>query len=167
MTSWELTSTIVSIMTVAILAAAAIAAVIQIRHLRASNQLEGFLAISRELDSPELLRARAFVEFELSKKLADTSYREELLSGRVDLMEHPEIRIGNFWERMGALIRHGVLDEPIFYDFFARRCVGRWHDLLPVVELVRHNDPLMWGDFQYIAIRCQEYLDRQQRGGSW
>jgi hypothetical protein len=165
--SWELISVVVSIVSAAILAAAAIAAVIQIRHLRAGNQLEGFLAISRELDSPELLHARAFVELELSKKLADNSYREELLSGRIDLTQHPEIRIGNFWEKMGALIRHGVLEAPIFYDFFAHRCVGRWRDLLPVVELVRQNDPLMWGDFQYIAARCQEYLNQRHRGGSW
>jgi hypothetical protein len=165
--SWESISAVVSIVSVAVLAAATIAAVVQIRHLRAGNQLEGFLEISRGLESPELLHARAFVELELPKKLADHQYREELLSGRFDVLQHPETRIGNFWEKMGPLIRHGVLEAPIFYDFFAHRCALRWHQLLPVVELVRQNDPLMWGDFQYIAERCQTYLDQRRRGGSW
>jgi len=69
--SWEALTAVVSVASVVVLAAAAIAAVIQIRHLRAGNQLEGFLEVSRELESPELLTARAFVELELADRLKD------------------------------------------------------------------------------------------------
>ena len=165
--SWEALTAVVSVVSVVVLAAAAIAAVVQIRHLRAGNQLEGFLEVSRELESPELLTARAFVELELPNKLKDAVYREELSSGRFDLMKHPEVRIANFWEKMGALIRHGVLEAPLFFDFFAHRCVVRWQQLRPVVELMRQNDALMWADFEHIAGRCQRYLDLGRRGGSW
>ena len=165
--SWEALTAVVSVASVVVLAAAAIAAVIQIRHLRAGNQLEGFLEVSRELESPELLRARAFVELELVDRLKDDVYRQELISGRFDLMRHPEIRIANFWEKMGALIRHGVLDAPLFFDFFAHRCAVRWEQLRPVVELMRQRDAFMWADFEHIADRCRRYLDLGRRGGSW
>ncbi len=164
---WEALTAVVSVVSVVVLAAAAIAAVIQIRHLRAGNQLAGFLDVSRELESPELLKARAFVELELKDRLNDEVYRDELVSGRFDLTRHPEIRIANFWEKMGALIRHGVLDAPLFFDFFAHRCVMRWQQLRPVVELMRQRDASMWGDFEYLAGLCQRYLDSGRHGGSW
>jgi hypothetical protein len=165
--SWEALSTIGSLIAAPVLAAAAVAAVIQIRHLRAGNQLEGFLAISREIESPELLSARAFVEMDLPQKLNEDSYREELRNGRFDLLKHPEVRIANFWEKMGALIRHGVLDAPIFLDFFGHRCALRWRQLAPVAELVRQNDPLIWREFEYLAGVCERYVAQRQHGGSW
>jgi hypothetical protein len=165
--SWEALTAVVSVASVVVLAAAAIAAVIQIRHLRAGNQLEGFLEVSRELESPELLTARAFVELELADRLKDGVYREELVSGTFDLMRHPEVRIANFWEKMGALIRHGVLDAPLFFDFFAHRCALRWEQLRPVVELMRQRDAFLWVDFEHIAGLCQRYLVSGRRGGSW
>ena len=49
--SLELVNTIATMTTAAVIGATAIAALVQLRHLRAANQITALLAVQNELDS--------------------------------------------------------------------------------------------------------------------
>lgn len=162
--SWEALSAIGSLGSAVIIAATAIAAIVQIRHLRAATQLEGFLSLMTEVFDPELVAAGTFIERDLSAKLADERYRQELAGGTYDFVGHPEIRIGRFWEKVGALARRGLIDKPLFLDYNASICPRHWRQLDEVVKLVRQTNPLRWEQFEYLAGLCERYHEGRTRG---
>ena len=74
----EALSTAAAIGTFLVIAATAIAALIQLRHLRVSNQLQGLLAILSLPYEPILHESFEFVSHELEARLRDPEFRHEL-----------------------------------------------------------------------------------------
>lgn len=121
----------------------------QIRQLRASRQLAGFLEIVRAFHSPDIQAEQ---------------YRNELSSFVADTYSHPELLLREFWEYVGALMRHHVIDEPLFLDYFTVPCRLDWSRLEAVTELLRKENPYMSEEFEYVATLCDEWFLSRQRG---
>lgn len=162
--NWEALSAIGSFLSAAVIAATAIVAVIQIRQLRASNQLEGFIELFRELEAPDMVAAEEFIEGDLPERLQDPKFRQELISGQFIPSRHPELVIGSFWERTGALIRHGVLDKELFLDYAGDVCPRHWQLLGDVAKLRRQREPLIWEQFENLVILCERYREMRRHG---
>ena len=160
--AWEIVSTLASVVTTLVIAATAIAAVIQIRQLKLATQLEGFLALHREFQSPEMYLAREYVAQELPRKLEDDAYRDELQTGVAFTQNHPELLLGNFWEKVGTLVRTGMLDPNLYLETGAYRCLEARRQLEVVVELRRRTEPLQWAGFDHIAALSREYLKKNE-----
>src|SRR5579864_7735935 len=119
--SFELLNTLAQIATFLVIGTTAIAAIIQLRHLRASNQLGALLALQRDFDSPDLQEAFRFVQRELTFKMEDRAFREEIARiGFIDVRTHPEIKVCNWFNEIGALLKNGLVDETAFMDLFSR-----------------------------------------------
>jgi hypothetical protein len=166
--SWEAMSAIGTFVTAFILAAASIAAIVQIKHLRAANQLTAFLEINRVLNSDEFQAAVAFVFKELPNRLRDGEFVKELTGTEpLDRRKHPEIWLGDFWDQLGALIHLGVLEAPLFLATNMYVCPVHWQKLLPVVEFVRRDDPRIWLEFENLAKLCDKYARKLSIGAPW
>lgn len=150
-----------SVATTVVIAATAIAALIQIRQLKLATQLEGFLALHREYGSPEMYASRQYVAEELPLRLRDESYRRELVSGSAFSGRHPELILGNFWEKVGALVNTGMLEPNLYLETGAYRAVEAWNQLEDVIKLRRKAEPLQWASFDHIARLSREYLERR------
>ena len=74
--SLELINTLAALVTVSIVAATAIAALVQLRHLHAANQIHALLAVAEKLDSPEFTAALTTMNGGLEAALADQEFRE-------------------------------------------------------------------------------------------
>ena len=151
-------------MSTAVIAATAIAAFIQIKHLRASNQVEGFNEHFRELFSTTLTESVAFIEGELQERLKDETFRRELSTGGSNWQRHPELRIGAFWEKTGTLLQHGWLDKELFLDYAGDVCPRHWLLLSEVCRLRREREPLIWERFEYLVKECERYKERRHHG---
>lgn len=158
--SWEIISTAASVVTTLVIAATAIAAVVQIRQLKLATQLEGFLALHQEYASDEMHSSRAYVANELPKKLTNDAYRDELISGSAFAGDHPELILGNFWEKIGTLVRTGMLEPKLYLETGAYRCLEAWSQLETVVELRRMREPLQWAGFDHIVALSRDYLEK-------
>ena len=162
MTSEGITAASAAITTL-VIAATAIAAVVQIRQLKLATQLEGFLALHREYGSPEMYIAREYVANELPKRLLDQKYRDELEGGAAFSGTHPELVVGNFWEKVGTLVSTGLLAPNLYLETGAYRVIEAWDQLGDVIALRRKKEPLQWAGFDHIVRLSREYLD--SRGG--
>ena len=158
--TWEAISTTATVVTTLVIAATAIAAIIQIRQLKLATQLEGFLALHREYGSPEMYAVREYVKNELPKRLGDASYREELEKGGAFTATHPELILGNFWEKVGGLVSTGLLDPNLYLEMGAYRAIEAWEQLTEVIELRRRSEPLQWAGFDHIVKLSRAYLER-------
>ena len=132
----ELWSTVASIGTFIVIAMTAMAALVQLRHMRSANQVAGLQNFMNSYEGPELRDAFHFVRTELKKRLEDPAFRRELRSGNVDRFKHPEVVIGNFFDQWGIYYRSSAIDRRSFMRVNAGIVVNFWRRLEPVVAMV-------------------------------
>jgi hypothetical protein len=155
--TWEAVTAVASLITTLVIAVTAIVAMVQIRHLRAANQLAAAMALMSELET--LVDARTFVANTLELKLKDPAFRASLASNKFSRREHLEIMLGNYWEKFGILLRQGLLDKQLFLDWGAQGCLRDWRQLREVTALIRGPSPQVWRDFEYLAHMAAIHLD--------
>jgi hypothetical protein len=163
---FEVLNVVASVGTFVVLAATGFAALIQLRHLRASNQLGALLSLERDFSSPDLQQSFRFVQRELDYRLGDPNYRAELARiGFVDSTAHPEINVCNWFNEMGALLKNNLVDESAFMDLFSRLAVQYWEILSPVVAIMRRRrGDGQYHNFEYLAIRARRWLSTHPAG---
>ncbi len=160
---------VAAFVTLMLLALTTIAALVQLRHLRASNDLAAVLAIERDFRSPQIQSALVYAQHQLPGRMEDPAYRRELgTPGYVDPQAHPEMTLCNWFNRTGALVRAGLVKEELFLDSFARLVVYYWQVLGPVVAVFRRaRGAGQYAGFEYLAYRAERHLaaPRSARGG--
>ncbi len=147
--------------TFVVIAATAAASLVQLRHLRAANQVAAVRTLLEEYEGAELRDAFHFVRTELARRLEDPVFREELLTGRYDRFRHPEITICNFFDKWGSYYREGVIDRRAFMRMMAGVTVGFWKTLEPAITLIAadSNDiNTAFEHFEYITVEARSWL---------
>ena len=169
--SLEVVNTIAQMTTAAVIGATAIAALVQLRHLRAANQITALLAVQNELDSPDYREAEVLVRENLSDVLADPEFcRFEIsMSRRAPLPKadkrHVEVRqaanlIGNTFENIGSMVKNGILDQRLVMDIYSWIIYGYWQRLSGLIALARvaADEPAIYENFEYVAALAKRYL---------
>jgi hypothetical protein len=169
----ELVNTIASIVTTIVIGATAIAAVAQLRHLRAGNQSAALLTIENLFDQPDNVSARDIVRYELSAALADPDFRTYLFespSGK-HLKEVPaefvRLRraaalVANRYEVLGTLVKNRVVAEEPFMDILGALVNLDWNLLEAFIAITRDGmrTDTIWDNFEYIAARSAILVER-------
>lgn len=152
--------------TVVVIGASAIAALVQLRHMRASNQLEGLLSLEADFRSQPVQSALHYVQQHLPERLEDPAYRKDLSRiGFVNTDVHPELVACNWFNAMGTLLKHGLISEETFMDLFSRLIRYYWRSLAPVIAIMRRSRGAgQYHDFEYLAIRADEWLRQYPEG---
>jgi len=164
--SVDLVSTLAAVGTFVVIGATAVAAVIQLRHMRASNQLGALLALEREFHGEDLQESFRFVQRELVYKLKDQAYRAELERiGFIDTRSHMEVNVLNWFNELGTLLKNGLVEETAFMDLFSRLAVQYWEILSPALAIVRRRRGSgQYHSFEYLAIRARKWLSDHPEG---
>ncbi|HEY8296766.1 MAG TPA: hypothetical protein VIG32_01915, partial [Candidatus Baltobacteraceae bacterium] len=159
-------NTIATMGTFVVIAASAVAALIQLRHMSAGNQLDAILSLERDFRSEPIQNALRFVQTDLPARLKETQYRSELETrGFVDSRVHLELDACNWFNTMGGLLKNRLVSEKIFMDLFGRLIVYYWSALTPVVALMRRErGNVQYHDFEYLAIRAKDWLAHNPEG---
>jgi hypothetical protein len=169
--SLELLSTIGTLLTVLIVGATAVAALVQLRHMRAGNQINAILTIGDKFVEPRYEEARALVTAGLSESLNDPSFREYVrlrahgkpMTGisqeHLSMLRAVNI-VGNVFEEVGNLVKNGVVDETLFLDEYVTQVIGTWQRLEPYTALTRDatGDIGLWDNFEYLTVRARSFL---------
>ena len=162
----EFWSTVASIGTFIVIAATAVAAIVQLRHMRSANKVAAIQAFIAGYDGPELREAFHVVRTELTQRLQDPTYRKELRGRDTDRLKHPEIQVCNFFDQWGLYYRDGVIDKSSFMRVNADIIVRFWDVLEPVVALMA--DPVKgnssFQQFEYLTVQARRWLERHPAG---
>lgn len=152
--------------TLLVIGASAIAALVQLRHMRAGNQLEALLSLERDFRNEEIQSALRYLQEGLPEHLEDPGYRAELASlGFVDAKTHPELTVCNWFNEIGTLVKHRLVSEDTFMDLFARLIVFCWRHAAPAVAIMRRSrGDFQYHDFEFLALRAERWLARYPRG---
>ncbi|MBV8280702.1 MAG: hypothetical protein JO347_01410 [Candidatus Eremiobacteraeota bacterium] len=155
--SWEELGALSTFFTLIVIAASAIAAVIQLRHMSSSNQLSATLGLMERWATPEFRELSNYVfRGELDRRLADPHYREDLMSDHTDQIAHPEIAYLGLWETIGSIVKMRYISEEAFLDQAGLICIASWDKLAPVIAIMRRNGDLrQFDNFEYLASRAK------------
>jgi hypothetical protein len=134
--------------------------------MRAGNQLEALLSLERDFREPEVQAALRYIQERLPERMEDPQYRGQLAAiGFIDTGVHPELIVCNWFNEIGALLKHRLVTEDTFMDLFARLIVFCWKRLSPVVAVMRRSrGNYQYHDFEYLALRAAAWLKRNPHG---
>jgi hypothetical protein len=163
----EIWSVIASVGTFVVITATAIAAVLQLGHMRSANKVAWIQTFLAEYEGSELRDAFRFVRNELATRLEDPEFRAEIMLPAPDRAKHPELAIANFFDRWGLYYRDGVIDRTSFMRVNAGIVVSFWRRLEPVIAItarVTGGVNTSWEQFEYLTIQARQWLAQHPHG---
>jgi hypothetical protein len=158
-TTWEAISACAAVATFFVIAASAIAAVVQLRHLRLSNQISTMLEYERLLLDESFLEKRS----ELAERMDDW-VRDPQLLDRIAARSGREYRVvtsvANVFENMGSMVRYGMLDREVTLALWAHLAFVSWENLAPITALIRKRvgTDALWENFEYLASLSKAWM---------
>ena len=163
--SLELWNTIFSGATFVVIAATAIAALIQLRHLRASNQMNALLNLMNLWFSEDLQGHYHYLSNVLPRRLVDPGYLDAVREGPMKRSEHRELFVGDFWEQIGTYMKYGLLDERSWLDIASAQLIISWEQLEPVIKALRERaGSSAFENFEYAAVRARLWQKHHPNG---
>ena len=151
--------------TLIVVGAAAAAAIVQLRHLRTSNQLSALLEIMNQWNLPAV--QAAFRELQaVPAKMNDPQYVEELKSpGSIDRATHREFLALDLWEQIGTFSKYGLVDEKVVLDITSAQVRNAWRLAEPAIAVLRaRGGPATFENFEYLAVRAKLWERRHPSG---
>lgn len=166
--SAEWVTAIASAGTFVVIAASALAALLQLRHTRGSNQIIALTECRETLESPDFREAQRFVSYELPKRLADPKERLRIALPQSQFEgEYQAIdTVANFFESMGTFVKNKIIDADLACDLWSYVVMRNWTALLPVITYVRKDlqAQSLWENFEYLAYISTIWLQRHPDG---
>ncbi len=169
--SLEVLNTVASLLTVAIVSATAIAALIQLRHLRATNLINSMLNIGENINSAAYNEALDFVRRNLQAALADPAFRDyetalsrslapPEVSPRYVSLRRSAILVGNTYEELGYLVKSGLVDRALFLDRYCWKILAAWKCLESYTAFGRDvmGTNKAWELFEYLTVLAEDWL---------
>lgn len=155
----ETIGAISSVATFLVIGVTAIAALVQLRHIRSANQLTGLLHYIARWESDAVQSATSFVETQLKEKLEDPGYRSGLWHHNPDRREHPELRVADWCEQMGSYIKYGMISGEQYLDLGGWYIDSMWEQLQEVVAIRRaaSGKSAMYENFEFLAARSKAW----------
>jgi hypothetical protein len=164
--SLELLSAIASVGTFAVILVTAVAAVVQLRHMRGSNQIAALTECREVIESPEFSAARRFIQDELPVLLEEPGFAARVERRVLETQLQPINFIGNFFENLGAFVKYGIIDREIACDLWSGVVQITWNTLLPVTNIRRKflKTQALLENFEYLAVLSEDYIARHPDG---
>ncbi len=90
-------------------------------------------------------------------KSAIQSWEEFIAGGRGERTERALHRIGGFYDRIGSLVRHGLIREDDILPTVAGSAIAIWHRIEPVVqEARRRENAFLFQNFEAVLPKCRD-----------
>ena len=152
--------------TFVVIAASAIAALMQLRHMRATNQLSAITELFEDLESPAFQEARRFVNRQLPELLEDPENRRLALERPIPAKFEQARMIFGFFENVGTLVKRGIVDADLLCDLWSPIIVSTWDRLSSWALSSRavHHNPSLYENFEYLAVTAKQWMEKHPSG---
>ena len=157
--SLELVSALAAVGTFVVIAVTAIAAFVQLRHLRTSNQLAGLLHTVNVFEDKDFQVKLTWLRDEFPAKMKDPKFIAELhYPGSLSRTDHPELAIADLWEQTGVYIKYGLVSEDAFMDLVGGSVLQLWNTIADAIRIRREvTSDAAYENFEYVAARAREW----------
>jgi hypothetical protein len=152
--------------TFVVITASAVAALLQLRHMRGSNQIAALNDFTKIMASGEMKNALHFISAELPGRLADPVERKRALTIPFTNEYEAISFAANAFENIGGFVRTKVIDPDTACSVIAGPTVRYWRALLPVTTYVREQTgtQAVWENFEYLALISTRWQQAHPHG---
>lgn len=169
--SAEMLTAVASLATAVIIAATAVAAMIQLRHMRAGNAIEAILSFRNIIEDDQHRRAMNMLRAgDLQRAMEDPQFRR-FLYRRMKQYPNPDVpqsysdlmdcavTMGNCFELIGGMIRNKVAPPDIFLPNYWWMVVGTWDRMDSWIAAMREysGSDGMLVDFEFLTVLSREW----------
>lgn len=155
-----------SIATLFLVAASAIAALLQMRHMRNANQIVALTEIRETIESPVFHAALIYVLRELPKLCEDPEMRRKMLGVPLPQEFEQARSVATFFESLGVFVKNGAIGRAITFDMWGDAIRNSWDRLAPWIVNRRHisRNIALFENFEYLAVLCHEFKKSHPEG---
>ncbi len=118
---------------------------------------ERYLAVTSELFS--LWQSKDFMEAQLwlLHKMDETTWESFVQAHRGDYGECSFHRVGSFYDRVGTLVRMGLIDDKEILSTIGAYAIAVWQKMEPLVQEARRvENSVLFDDFEMLLPSCYE-----------
>ena len=167
-TSLEFWSVAFSALTFIVIAVTAIAALVQLRHLRAANQLNALVTVMQDWQSPRMQEWVRFVRTELQARLEDPNYLLSLEDPgwRRDREKHPWLHLADYYEQLGSYIKYRLVDRNSYLEVNCLGVSDLYRRMEPCIEKVREvaGTKAIFDNFEFLAVLGLQWIRLHPEG---
>jgi len=154
----DLLTAIASVGTLLVITATAIAGFVQLRHLRASNQIQTLAEFRAAFESPDIQTARDVVA-SIRERLSEPEFRAALLEDNLPTWMRPAMPALRLFEILGVYVRQGIVSEPIVCDMWSPVILATWEDFEPIIAVMRRTrGHSLFENFELIAFYSKRWI---------
>jgi len=153
MVAWQMVDAIASVVSAAAIVAGAIFVVIQLRQATRDR----YVAITSHLF--EIWQGTEFQDDQLFllHKLPVSTWEEFVKLGRGERAERALHRVGGFYDRVGSLIRNGLIKQDDILPTVAGYAIAVWHRIEPLVQEARiRENAFLFQNYEAVLPNCRE-----------
>jgi hypothetical protein len=149
-----------------VIAATAVAAIVQLRHMRGGNQINALTEVRETLESPGFYAARRFIQDTLPTMLDQPGFAARIERSIPDDELQAIFLVSNFYEHLGAFVKYGIIDKQIACDLWNGVLRRDWAALLPVTTIRRRwlKGRAFSENFEYLVVLSEDFLKRHPDG---
>jgi len=164
---------IAPIVTAVVIAATAIAALIQLRHMRAANHISAMWSVHEMFSDAEYATARRFLRTHLVRLTADPTFKLFLTK---EIQGHPPADppeeyvtavnaatlVANTHEVIGNMVIQGLIKREIMLRGYAWVIDGTWRMLEEYIRIARaaERGDGLFEDFEYMTVCARTWIRR-------
>jgi hypothetical protein len=167
--SLELWNTVGTWSTFLVIAATAVAALVQLHHTRRTNQIAVLSDLFEKMSAAEFVSARQFIFSGLAEKMQDPAFRYQVVNRAKRTQENSEliaktIIVGSYFEEMGLLAKTGLVDRELLCDMHSDGIVNAWNALCELTATEREGHRSIFENFEYLTVLAQDWLKKHPSG---
>src|SRR5215469_7020090 len=151
--NWEVVAEIATTVSTVAFAASAIVVVIQLRQAARERYFSVTAHLFEIWQSPEFQHDQLFI----LHKLPSTSWDEFCAQGRGERAERAIHRVGGFYDRIGNLVRHGLIRKDDILPTVGGYAVAAWQRIQPLVKELRlRENALLFENYESLLPECRD-----------
>ncbi len=157
----EIWSTVANVGTFVVIAATAMVALGQLRHMRSGNQIAVFAQLQATAERPEERESLRFILQDLPERIKDPIFRQALAEDPVG----PEARIILPWIHLcgciGTVIKRGFIEPGVVLDTYGPMILRSWKASASAVSILRRaQGHAICVNFEYVAALYERDRER-------
>jgi hypothetical protein len=159
----EYVTALASVGTLVVIAATALAAFVQLRHLRTSNVLMVLNDFREAYERPEISAANEALS-EVLARLQDPQSRRELAQDDSPEWARRVFPLLRLLETLGAYTNRNVVPRELVCDMWSPVLLRTWTLSAPLIAVMRRTaGPALFENFEMIAVLSQRWLDENHQ----
>ena len=164
---------IAPIFTAVVIAATAVAALVQLRHMRAANHISAMWSVHEMFSEHGYISARRYLRTHLARLVADPRFRA---FASMEIRGQPPVDppeeyvtainaatlIANTHEMLGNMIVQGLINREVMLRGYAWVIDGTWRMMEEYVKILRaaEGGDGLFEDFEYMTVCSRDWIKR-------